>query len=1595
VEGSPRRASITALRCRDLPNVEVINDNFQDFVPEGRYDVVTLIGVLEYSRAFLQGKDPVATALRLARSFLKDDGILLVAIENKLGLKYLAGAPEDHLGVPFYGVHGLYGEHTPVTFGQRELKSLLLKAGFDSTGFYYPFPDYKLPTVILSEAALDQPAELLRNLVSTCHAPNQGRDYVRTFSENAALLSLADNGLLGDLANSFLVAAGPTSALRNETHLAFIYSDGRKKSYAKEVLLENGPNGVIVRRKLLYGKCLPEQMQFPNEEPLVPGESLFNQLLSVVNREGWTLEDLGAWYRPLLEQLVSRARAGMLPANFLDATPFNFLLDGASQGSLIDLEWVDGADIPLERVVFRGILHSLSRVGSVAPPHPEVPGDIAEVSASVTRRLTHRECHLQELLEMEAALQRSITVYQPRAQDFRRQMTVRGRASIAKPATHLHAAKPLEITPLHPIDPAGTEQKPPRLAVALHLFYPEMWADFSVALSELPEGVDIYVTTSPEKLLLATKLVLTDFPHAKISACENKGRDVAPFVALVKSASLDRYDYVLKLHTKKSPHLGEEYGHRWRRSLVNSLVPPGKVAALLAHLQSHPEIGLTAPSAWLSSLHQTVGYAQNLSALRLWAARLGFEVESQDYTFPAGTMFWVRGRVLSEIRHLDIQPGDFEPEAGQLDGTLAHVLERLMPLFAFKCGMCIAPIPPEITGGDQGDGSSDLERWLETRKFSLTQASEISRRLTATAGEAPLAIFVTSPAGSGEALAATLRSLEQACRLGVTVAVHVLADPSIDAAGLPGNPAVHPYPPGDEVLALNDAIRRSNCEWAMRVQAGDLFTPNGLSLLVLELRAAKDCRAVYADLLYRSPDGSLGAAFRPDFNLDLLLSFPAAMASHWCFHRSHFEALGGLDPGTGPAAEFDLLLRLVERGGLAGLGHVHEPLLIAPPPQPLDVPQERDAILRHLQSRGYELAQVHQDHPRQYRIEYGHPLQPLVSIIIPTRDQLALLQRCVESLIEKTRYPHYELLIVDNQSQTEEARTWLAGVAAMGDDRVRVLHYDHPFNFSAMNNLAVEQARGDYVVLLNNDTAIIEPGWLDALLNHAQRPEVGAVGAKLLYPDGTIQHAGVVLGLRGPADHPFLGEPLDSPGTMQRLRVDQNYSAVTAACLMIRKSLYQEVGGMDEKDFKVSYNDVDLCLKVRAAGYLNVWTPHALVMHEGSVSQKQLDPDALAAKKERFKGEQDAFYAKWMPLIAHDPAYNRNLSLSGKGFAFEARTDLVWHPLSWRPSPVVLAHMADRWGCGHYRVIQPFEAMRSAGQIEGLLTDTTLLPSELARLDPDAIVLQRQIGEERLEVMRRIKAFSRAFKVYELDDYLPNLPLKSAYRQGIPKDALKSLRKGLGYVDRFVVSTDALAEAFEGLHPDIRVIKNRLPASWWSGFEPKRRRSRKPRVGWAGSVGHAGDLALLIDVVKALAAEVEWVFFGMCPAEILDVVDEVHAGVPIDRYPAKLASLDLDLALAPLEQNLFNECKSNLRLLEYGICGYPVVCSNLRCYQEDDLPVTRVRNRFKEWVDAIRMHTHDLDAAARAGDALRDQVRAHWMLEGAALDAWRAAWTQP
>jgi glycosyltransferase involved in cell wall biosynthesis len=300
--------------------------------------------------------------------------------------------------------------------------------------------------------------------------------------------------------------------------------------------------------------------------------------------------------------------------------------------------------------------------------------------------------------------------------------------------------------------------------------------------------------------------------------------------------------------------------------------------------------------------------------------------------------------------------------------------------------------------------------------------------------------------------------------------------------------------------------------------------------------------------------------------------------------------------------------------------------------------------------------------------------------------------------------------------------------------------------------------------------------------------------------------------------------------------------------------------------------------------------------------------------------------------------------------------------------------------------------MMKEGMADGVISFRHLAPAELERIQPDTVIFQRPLAREFLDFMKHTKAYSNAFKVYEIDDLINNIPIKNHFKSQHPKDTVKLLREGIAQVDRLVVSTPGLAEAYSGWHKDIQIVELKLPPVWWSNLKVTRTEHKKPRVGWAGGSSHLGDLELIADVVKDLADEVDWVFFGMCPSKLRPYVKEFHSGVPIHMYPQKLATLDLDLAVAPLENNQFNDCKSNLRILEYGACGYPVICSNTRAFVDSKLPIHIVKNKFKEWTSAIRSHVNDLDACFAQGCELRSKVSENWKYNESSLKILNEMW---
>ncbi|BBH32020.1 glycosyltransferase family 2 protein [Pseudomonas bijieensis] len=542
--------------------------------------------------------------------------------------------------------------------------------------------------------------------------------------------------------------------------------------------------------------------------------------------------------------------------------------------------------------------------------------------------------------------------------------------------------------------------------------------------------------------------------------------------------------------------------------------------------------------------------------------------------------------------------------------------------------------------------SGQLLHWLEAREPSASEAQKVSKYLAARNGGPTFGILILDLDADVFKMQATFDSIINGYCRAFKIIVFTTGD--LPAETTPQN-VLHFVKVNESnyVDKINQVVSHSDCDWMVLAEVGDELTPTGLFRAGVELLAAPQCQAVAMDEFQRQPDGTLADVFRPGFNLDLLQSAPALMARHWLVRRETLVRLGGYSREFRNAMEFDLLLRLIEQDGLEGLAHLDEPLLICQAPAVEDNADERKTLLRHLAVRGYQ-ADVSAVVPGTHKIDYRFAERPLVSIIVHGVGDLPTLQRCLLSVLQRTRYQRYEVLLGAVAADSAVLRTWLQGQGHQAS-RVRLLDIEPDMATGSLINAASQEAKGEYLVTLAADSEVLNVNWIESLLNQALRPEVGVVGAKLTERDGRITQAGLILGLNDVVGSAFIGEPKTARGYMNRLVVEQNCSAVSFACLMISKQLFNAADGIDSDLFDAALGDVDLCLRVGQAGYLTVWTPHVQVIQSGVLAST---PQARAALRE-----------KWFEALAQDRFYNGNLALQGAGFTLGPVRNVPWTEL--------------------------------------------------------------------------------------------------------------------------------------------------------------------------------------------------------------------------------------------------------------------------------------------------------------------------------------------
>ncbi|MGE5491988.1 MAG: glycoside hydrolase family 99-like domain-containing protein [Actinomycetota bacterium] len=876
---------------------------------------------------------------------------------------------------------------------------------------------------------------------------------------------------------------------------------------------------------------------------------------------------------------------------------------------------------------------------------------------------------------------------------------------------------------------------------------------------------------------------------------------------------------------------------------------------------------------------------------------------------------------------------------------------------------------------------SSYGRWLAKRALGKQDAFWHDERLN-NAAAPQIHVVVDGTKCSDEDLTRSLRSLSEQLyenwRLDV---ISTKPAPQVNSSRL----AWYTVPPEHAATAIAQLVQRAEAPWHAVLHGGDALIPEALLFVAQSLISDPDYKLIFTDGDQFSEDGApqhpwLAPGVNPDWirsslridglvvgTSDILLAALADIGNAGTGALSLAATLRALDQVPESKVRH-LSFIAMHRGG----DHASQPLQI------------RAGLLQaHLTRQNMAADIRHGLLDNTCRVVYSYPaVMPQVAILIPEIANPDDLLHTVESVLSQTPTLPFALLLPLAPSTPNDVRECLLQLANLGSSNLRIVEIGDGSASAAVNQLA-RATDADLLLILKAGLMPVDTEWLDNLARHALRPEVGAVGARIVTTDGAIHTAFLRVGQMGSVASPHVGVSVNYAGHGGELLLDQNCSAVSRDCMMIRRSTFISQGGFADRRYPDVHADVDFCLRLGTQQLSVVWTPYS------TLASPQPAPAPKAAPP---KNTDDRLLDDWRKSIPNDPYFNNQFTRYENSPTLEPNPFLSSNPTPWRPAPRILVHPADFRGCGEMRIATPLRTLARHHLIQGGGGARFLTQWELASLAPDTVVFQRPYTDTALAWLSAYRRHSDSFLVYELDDLITRLPAENAGRLDLPHDIEARVEKGMGICDRLVVSTAPLADAYRRYAREVVVMPNLLDNAVWDALQPARYDGPRLRIGWAGSSSHTGDLVMMEEVLRTLSNEVDWIFLGYCPDRLRPFVREFHPPAPIDEYPAALAKMGLDIAIAPLAANAFNEAKSNLKLLEYGALGYPVVCSNVLPYQ-GDLPAIRVANTSQQWIKALRSLISDSAMRASMGESLRAKVRSEWMIDSRARE-WLNAWTR-
>lgn len=1307
VELTKIRSEINYERNKKYENWTLITGNFHNIKFSQKFDYIILNGVFEYAASFTHTENPYVDFLSEIKGLIKTDGKILITIENRLGLKYFNGAREDHTGELFSGLNNYQNVDFVKTFSKNKLVKIIEEVGLKHHKFYYPVFDYKFPEIIYSN-------ETFSSMNYNSPQRNLDQSRISFFNEKEVMRSLVDEGIYDRFANSFFIEASKNETetlvvysklstyrkskfrimtrIFNDKNEWFVKKEGlneKSKQHVKEMLKYKN-NGIgqfknIPLTETQNGVSMPylEGKTFSNEliDLIKAGkrQRFEYEIITFFNALKMDSKEIKEFYSSSF-QIVFGTKRYLLPLLCKKRLNIDMIFSNIFKSkeeevyNVIDYEWTFEFEIPVEYVMWRIIrmfyvnnplVHKEYTLNSLLSIVGIIENEKLEVFEEWDNYFVH--CYVGTIdfskyekpvypyrEKLNRALKKSsniATLYIDYGDGHRPENCIAKEMEVKGDFFKVQYSLDQSIEAIKGVrwDPCETVCKIKQLALSSG--YEIIASNSEINL----DGWDYYLTSDPMVFIDGDFNNLIELTISGllcyIDEFENN-RAVNEYKSLMDQ-KIDQLNCELVNLIEEQP-------------ITCKAIKLGK--GFVKNQLRKREIKYRIDQVEIQDGKKVVmGWAFDKQEEAVNFALIG---ESAEMVRVKRVL---RQDVIDQFGLRNDEKYGFEISFGE-----GFDAQKVRIKFVAEESSNIVSI--DLTGKKYDRNNAlinfgsrivnyrgrHIQKYSEQLKYQhWIEKNEKCREKISFHSNPKISILVPVYNVEKRYLEACVQSVKkqtytnwELCLVDDCSSKKYIKDYFKE---LSEDSRIHcriRETNGHISKASNDALRMATGEFIALLDNDDLLAPFALERMVQVINQNPS-----ADLIYSDEDKITKAGircnpfFKPNWSPDTLLS-QNYICHFMIVRKTLIDKIGGFEVGLEGAQDYDLALKCTEL--TTEIYHIPEILyhwrMIAsstaedPESKRYAFDAGERAIRNALERRG-KAAEVSQGAvPGTYIVDYLPVKQAMVSIIIPTKDHAEDLEKCIDSILKTANYPNYEIIVVDNGSIEEKTnKTFKKFYEELGPS-FKVLTLDIPFNYSRLNNEAAKIAEGDYLLLLNNDIEIITLGWMSIMLGYAEQDHIGAVGAKLYYPDDTIQHAGVVIGIGGVAGHSHKYYNRQDPGYFSRLLIPADYSAVTAACLMVRKDKYFEVCGLDEKHLSVAFNDVDFCLKLRTKGYYNVCLPKIEAYHYESKSRGVEDN---SEKQERFRKEVEYMKKKWKTNIEVDAFYNKNLTLKREDYSIK------------------------------------------------------------------------------------------------------------------------------------------------------------------------------------------------------------------------------------------------------------------------------------------------------------------------------------------------------